>query len=433
MDINLHSNKNYIGKLKVANAKKYIITSNPKNGRLSIDQNGKFTYTPKKNFVGKDSFKYKVNNGKINSNTKTVSISVTNNRPLSNNIKINTHCNTIFNGKISATDSDKDVLNYHIVSKPHNGNLTLNNDGTFTYNPNKGFHSIDSFSYKSNDGILDSNSATVTITVTNHPPVADNITIQTPSNSTYKDKLNISDLDGDQLSYNIISGTVNGRIKLNYDGTYTYKPNENFNGTDTFMYKVNNGYQDSNIGTVTILVNSAPIANNMNINMTPNTTLRYKLEGRDKNGDNLRYNITSEPYHGSVLLKLDGKFVYTPNKGFHGIDTRSYKVYDDYGYSKIATVRIVVNNRPIVHDINCKVLYTWLNADNNFGGKDADGDVLRYYVVSQPKHGGVMINIYDHDFHLIDAFMYTPYGDTIVKDNFTYMLTMGSVIQRSRL
>jgi hypothetical protein len=132
MNINLDSNKNFIGKLNVANAKKYIITSNPKNGRLSIDQNGKFSYTPKKNFVGKDSFKYKVNNGKIDSNIATVSITVTNNHPVSNNLKINTHCNTIFNGKISATDSDKGVLNYHIISKPHNGNLTLNNDGTFT-------------------------------------------------------------------------------------------------------------------------------------------------------------------------------------------------------------------------------------------------------------------------------------------------------------
>ena len=71
------------------------------------------------------------------------------------------------------SDPDGDIIIALLVSGPANGTVNLNPDGSFTYTPNAGFVGTDSFTYKASDGKLDSNLATVTITVTeaNQPPV----------------------------------------------------------------------------------------------------------------------------------------------------------------------------------------------------------------------------------------------------------------------
>ncbi|WP_165614609.1 cadherin-like domain-containing protein, partial [Mycolicibacterium flavescens] len=62
--------------------------------------------------------------------------------------------------------------------------------------------------------------------------------------------------EGDPLEAILVSGPANGTLTLNDDGSFTYTPDENFNGTDTFTYKVNDGTEDSDTATVTITVNA---------------------------------------------------------------------------------------------------------------------------------------------------------------------------------
>ena len=228
MDITLHSNKIYNGKLNATNAKQYAITSKPKNGKLTVDKKGKFNYTPNKNFVGKDTFKYMVKDGKINSNTATVTINIKNIPPVSNNINFDTKVNTPYNGKLKSIDGDKDNLMYNIISPPVNGTLTLNNDGKYTYIPNKGFHGEDMFTYKSNDGISNSNTANVKITIINNPPVANNIDIKNQLKKEYMGKLNATDQDNDALTYKVISKPKYGKIKYSSNGDYSYTLNQTF-------------------------------------------------------------------------------------------------------------------------------------------------------------------------------------------------------------
>jgi len=73
---------------------------------------------------------------------------------------------------------------------------------------------------------------------------------------------NDTDVDGDALSAILVSGPSNGTLALNTDGSFTYTPNADFNGIDTFTYKVNDGSADSNTATATITVtpvNDAPV------------------------------------------------------------------------------------------------------------------------------------------------------------------------------
>src|SRR5262249_33299932 len=69
------------------------------------------------------------------------------------------------------TDAEAQALTALLVSGPAHGSLTFNADGSFTYTPAPFFFGTDSFTYKANAGLPDSNTATVTINVTGPPPV----------------------------------------------------------------------------------------------------------------------------------------------------------------------------------------------------------------------------------------------------------------------
>ena len=108
----------------------------------------------------------------------------------------------------------------------------------------------------------------------NDDPVAANDAFSTDEDTAYSATLglddllqNDSDLDGDTLAVNTtpVSGPANGTLVLNANGTFTYTPNANFNGTDSFVYQVTDGNGGSTQATVNITVNSInddPVAAN---------------------------------------------------------------------------------------------------------------------------------------------------------------------------
>ncbi|MBI4307014.1 MAG: tandem-95 repeat protein [Chloroflexi bacterium] len=156
--------------------------SGPANGVLTLNPDGSFTYTPNANFNGADSFAYRASDGSALSNIATVSIAVNpiNDAPVANNDAYSTTQDTTLNVAapgVLANDSDVEgsALAAVLVANPTNGSLTLNPDGAFTYTPNAGFAGTDSFSYKANDGLADSNLATVSITV--NPAAATKMTV----------------------------------------------------------------------------------------------------------------------------------------------------------------------------------------------------------------------------------------------------------------
>jgi len=85
------------------------------------------------------------------------------------------------------TDAEGSSLTAAVVSDPTSGALMLNANGSFSYTPNPGFTGADSFSYRANDGGLDSNTATVAITVSAAPS-------SYPENASFE-----ADSDGDGI------------------------------------------------------------------------------------------------------------------------------------------------------------------------------------------------------------------------------------------
>ena len=157
-----------------------------------------------------------------------------------------------------------------VVSQPASGSLTLNANGSFTYTPNANFNGTDSFTYTARDGTSVSNVATVTIAVNavNDAPVAVNDAATTPEETAVSGNVLTNDTDvdaGTTLTATLVANASNGTATLGSDGAFTYTPNANFSGTDSFTYTASDGTAISNIATVTITVtavNDAPIAVN---------------------------------------------------------------------------------------------------------------------------------------------------------------------------
>ncbi len=343
-----------------------VLVSDVSDGTLSLQPNGTFTYTPDANFSGTDSFTYKANDGSADSNTVTVTITVNavNDAPVAVADTYNVNEDQTLNETTGVldndTDAEGDTLTAVLVSDVSDGTLSLQPNGTFTYTPDANFSGTDSFTYKANDGSADSNTVTVTITVNavNDVPVATADTYSVNEDQTLNETTGVLDNDtdadpSDTLSAVLVSDVSDGTLSLQPNGTFTYTPDANFSGTDSFTYKANDGTADSNTVTATITVNAvndAPIAVADTYNALQNETLTVSAaEGvlsndTDVENNPLEAEVETAPTHGDLVLNADGSFTYTPDTDFYGQDTFEYRATDNDLDSLAATVTISVGD-----------------------------------------------------------------------------------------
>src|SRR5690606_31616538 len=144
-----------------------------------------------------------------------------------------------------------------------------------------------------------------------------------------------------------------GTLDLEADGSFTYTPDPDFNGTDSFTYTASDGALVA-VATVNITVapvNDAPVGEPDAYETTSDTPLSVPADGvlandKDIDGDPLTAELAEPPLHGSVTLEEDGSFVYTPNLGLDGTDTFTYRVHDGETASDLVVVTLDVTFQP---------------------------------------------------------------------------------------
>lgn len=428
--------------------------ASPANGTLTLNANGDYTYTPAADFNGADSFTYELSDGNGGTDSATVSLTVNpvNDGPVARNDAFAVNQNTALNGNVLGTngngadfdpDGDPLTVNTTPTVAPSNGQLTLNATGEFTYTPDANFSGTDNFSYEVSDG-TETATANVTINVSggNQSPVAQDDAATGDEDSDISGNVLSdngngpdSDPDGGTLTVALLTPPANGIVSLDPDGAYTYTPNPNFNGADSFTYELSDGQGGTNEATVSLTVNPVndrPITRNDVLSVDENTTLNGNVLGRngngldsDPDGDPLTVATapTSGPSNGQVTISENGDFAYTPDADFVGTDVFNYSITDGLlsATGKVTITVVNTNDPPVANDDavgtneDTDLVGNVLNDNGNGADSDSDGGTLLVSLLTPTSNGSVALGAGG-------AFIYTPNANFNGLDTFTYQL-----------
>lgn len=190
------------------------------------------------------------------------------------------------------------------------------------------------------------------ITVDNDPVANDDNNYQTSKNESLTVAApgvleNDDDPRGRGLTAVLVTPAVNGTLTFNLDGSFVYTPNTSFVGNDTFTYKANNGFNNSNTATVVIAVIDDPDAVDDEYSTNRNSSLAIPAPGVLENDVDplnrvLNAMLVTPPAHGELTLEPNGAFIYTPTLNFAEDDQFTYKATYENQESDVAVVTIHV-------------------------------------------------------------------------------------------
>jgi hypothetical protein len=248
-----------------------VKVTDPAHGSVTLNSDGSLSYVPTALYNGPDSFTYKANDGSLTSLAATVTITVSaagvplpaDVPPVCANAAASTLESAVLHGAVSCVDVDgPHALTYRKVSDPANGTLSIATNGSYTYLPGAGFGGTDSFTFTANDGMLDSNVATVTITVVavgSYPDARnDTVTVVQGSGPTPLAIL-ANDVPrpgpGEILTISAVTPGKHGSITITGGGSgLTYDPVGLYLGSDLFSYTILDGHGGTDTAYVLVTV-----------------------------------------------------------------------------------------------------------------------------------------------------------------------------------
>lgn len=290
----------------------------------------------------------------------------------------------------------------------------------------------ETFTVTVSDGVA-STSAILSINVAgaSEAPVATDTATRSSEDTPITSKVSATDIEGDALTYTPVTQPANGILSLGPNGSYTYTPAANFNGTDSFTYKASDGSANSNIATVSITitpVNDAPVLANAlaNRSVTLGSSLNFAFAGNAFNDvDNPSLTYTATLLNGNSLptwlsfSPTTRTFSGTPKTSDLG--TLSVKVTaSDGSLSASDTFDVVVSERPNTSPTASNAAAN-TNEDTLLTASlpratDAESDQVTYAKASTPAKGTVSVTA-------DGSYTYTPTSNTHGSDSFRYTVT----------
>ncbi|MBI2805846.1 MAG: tandem-95 repeat protein [Planctomycetes bacterium] len=335
--------------------------------------------------------------------------------------------------QVNVSDADGDTLSYSAMALPPG--LSINSStglisGTVSSSAVTNQAYLASVSVNDGSGNVNQN---FSWTIVNHAPTAGDLgTYYIHPNAT----LNVpaangimtvaSDEDGDTLTSSLVSWPTHGMATVYSDGSFSYTPTTNYDGTDSFTVKVNDGAADSNTATVYVSVgNQAPTVQSQYISVDLSEVL-YNIDplASDLDGDSLQIYFSGSPSHGQLTLETNGTFTYSAPSDWSGIEVFNVWANDGTTDGPSATLTFNVGNvAPTADDDEYWLVHDRVLEINVANGVlandwDEDQDALTVVLVDEPAYGAVT---------LADdgSFIYTPeqgYVGTVI---FSYYATDG--------
>ncbi len=309
-------------------------------------------------------------------------------------------------------DDQSGTLTAALVDGPSHGTLAFSADGSFTYTSNANFFGEDSFTYNADDGAGTGNVAKVTITVNgvDDPPEPVEDAYELDEDTTLAVDAsegvlaNDVDVDGDELVAALGTGPTMGTVTLKEDGSFTYTPDANAYGEDSFTYIMHDGTTLLGPITVTLTINAVddpPVAADDAYEVDEDGKLEVDADSgllgndTDVDSDDLTISVETGPNNGTLPVDDDGSFVYEPDPDFYGEDSFTYVLSDGTSTSEAATVIITVDavaDAPTATDDDATIAadgtaYEIDVLDNDYDVDDED-ETLTITSVTQGSEGG---------------------------------------------
>jgi large repetitive protein len=421
------------GKLRATDVDKdglsFSLTRPAKNGSVDLKPDGTWRYTPNANFYGEDVFAFEVSDGKAKAGgTMSLTVKPVNDPPVTADVKLDTNEDTVVRGKVPGSDLDKDRLNWTLGKKAKKGRVNIDEEtGAFAYQPNANENGEDSFSVKVSDGTAEVESTvTIAIAPVNDAPVAERSENKGDEDQPIKGKVTGTDVDKDALTYTVIGKPRSGNVEMDAStGNYTYTPNANFYGPDSFKFEVSDGKLRSAAEVVLTIapVNDAPEPKDVAVNTIEDKAVTGTVPATDIDKDKLTWTLGKAPQKGTVTVdEATGRFTYTPKENENGDDSFTVIVKDGKAQAeaKVTVAIAPVNDAPVAIAGENKG-----DEDQPIKGKvagtDVDKDTLTYSVATKPRAGNVEID------PGTGAYTYTPNAHYNGEDSFRFEVSDGKL------
>ena len=258
--------------------------SDAQHGSVVLNNDGTITFTPEENYSGEATFVYTItdSNGGIDTATVSILINPVNDAPeitltTTNNF---TEDSGVATGDVVASyttsDADGDTVTVTLSDTTNyaldgSGNVVLTAAGVALVNSGA---DLPAFTLTPNDGTVDGTAVSYdpSVTAVNDAPVASNDSIITNEDIVYNGVLpQAIDEDNDSVTYSLDTDSNHGTVMLNTNGSYTYTPVNNYSGSDSFSYTVDDGKGGTNTYTVAITVNAVADTPILEVSSTSNS------------------------------------------------------------------------------------------------------------------------------------------------------------------
>ncbi|MEZ9953442.1 cadherin-like domain-containing protein, partial [Vibrio splendidus] len=324
------------------------VTYDGGDGILTDNGNGTYTFAPNENFNGDVNFGFDVSDGTdtVSANID-VSVTAVDDAPVSGDLAYSID----EDGSIrlsqeqllsQASDVEGDDLTASDLTVDGDATVVANDDGSFTITPDANFNGDIDISFDISDG---SNtiqaSADLTVNPVNDLPVPQDQQFSVEEDGTLiftdADLLTgATDIEGDNLT---VEGVTydggDGILTDNDNGTYTFAPNENFNGDVNFGFDVSDGTDtvSANIDVSVTAVDDAPVSGDLAYSIDEDGSIRLSQEqllsqASDVEGDDLTASGLTVGGDATVTQNEDGSFTITPDENFNGDIDISFDISD---------------------------------------------------------------------------------------------------------
>jgi VCBS repeat-containing protein len=284
-------------------------------------------------------------------------------------------------------------------------------------------NTVTSSSLMHHDPAILTDTARVTVRTLNTAPIADPDSFTVAEGGTENGTLTGSDPDGQSISFFEVSGPAHGSLTINEDGTFEYIHDGSETTSDSFTFRVYDGFAYSSAATVSITVtpvNDAPTADPDAFTVAEGGTENGTLTGSDPEDDVLTFFVVADPIYGSLIINADGTFTYVHDGSENFADSFTFRVFDGELYSSAAKVTITITPVNDVPTANPDAFTVAEGGTENgtLTGSDPEDDELTFEVVADPMYGSLVINA-------DGTFTYVHDGSENFADSFTFRVFDG--------